>query len=94
MNFKTKFRRVCPITSLTTLGSRVRGLLGALRCLREHDYGLLVAASGQLKAVSLPADGDSTRASGFKLTEGRIRWDIGKKIFPARVQRRCGCPVP
>ena len=28
-----------------------------------------------------------TRVNGFRLTESRVRWDIGKELFPGRVGR-------
>lgn len=31
----------------------------------------------------------SLKFNGFKLTEGRVRWDIVKKFFPLRVGRPC-----
>lgn len=69
---------MCPITNLKTLGSRIKGFLGALRCLKKHNYSLLVAAAGQLKAVSLLADGDRTEAVVFKFQRAGLDWILGQ----------------
>lgn len=31
---------------------------------------------------------NSTKENGFPLSEGRDRWDTGKKFFPVRVVKR------
>ncbi|NWT57224.1 PLXA2 protein, partial [Erythrocercus mccallii] len=49
--------------------------------------GALCSFPCSVLAVTLLSCQDRTRENGFRLVESRVRWDIGKKLFPVRVGR-------
>lgn len=55
-----------------------------------HDFGSLIpvskGASKEAGALFIRPWSDRERGNGLRLKKGSIRWDIGKKFFPVRVE--------